>query len=124
MWDQYWRVRTNLFRKPVVNLAPSQSLIAIMLGRLRMSVDDAIQAYLRLSEGIFSEKKWWWKEGRFKASSLERAINVIVGEKGIPDTRAGQSAGILRQEQEERNADIGRGVKMIERDPGPNQCQV
>jgi hypothetical protein len=89
-----------------------------------MSVDDAIQAYLRLSEGIFSEKKWWWKEGRFKASSLERAINVIVGEKGVPDNRANQSKGILPQEQEERNADIGKRVKMLERDAGPNQCQV
>ncbi|EIM79535.1 FabD/lysophospholipase-like protein, partial [Stereum hirsutum FP-91666 SS1] len=32
-------------------------LIALMLGRLRMSVDDAIRAYAKLSKKVFSQTK-------------------------------------------------------------------
>ncbi|CAE6414309.1 unnamed protein product [Rhizoctonia solani] len=53
-------------------------LIAIMLGRLRMSVSDAIKAYVSLSEKIFSEHKHRWQEGKFKATLLEEAIKDIV----------------------------------------------
>ncbi|KAG9079377.1 hypothetical protein FS749_008570, partial [Ceratobasidium sp. UAMH 11750] len=53
-------------------------LIAIMLGRLRMSVDQAIACYTILSERIFSETKHVWQDGRFKTSSLERVIKQIV----------------------------------------------
>ncbi|KAH7340857.1 acyl transferase/acyl hydrolase/lysophospholipase [Rhizoctonia solani] len=55
-------------------------LIAIMLGRLRMSVSDAIKAYVSLSEEIFSEQKHRWQDGKFKASLLEKAIKRIVSE--------------------------------------------
>ncbi|CAE6521937.1 unnamed protein product [Rhizoctonia solani] len=55
-------------------------LIAIMLGRLRMSVSDAIKAYVSLSEGIFSEQKHKWQDGKFKASLLEKYIKQIVSE--------------------------------------------
>ncbi|QRV73665.1 patatin-like phospholipase protein [Ceratobasidium sp. AG-Ba] len=53
-------------------------LIAIMLGRLRMSVDEAIACYTLLSERIFSETKHKWQDGRFKTSNLERTIKQIV----------------------------------------------
>ena len=33
------------------------SLIAIMLGRLEMDVDDCITAYINLAENVFSQKK-------------------------------------------------------------------
>ncbi|KAF8596885.1 FabD/lysophospholipase-like protein [Ceratobasidium sp. AG-I] len=53
-------------------------LIAIMLGRLRMSVDQAIQCYTMLAEQIFSETKHKWQDGRFKSSNLERVIKRMV----------------------------------------------
>ncbi|KAL5635601.1 hypothetical protein ACGC1H_004414 [Rhizoctonia solani] len=60
-------------------------LIAIMLGRLRMSVSDAIEAYVKLSDRIFSQYKHRWQEGKFKASLLEGAIKEIVSEQSSSD---------------------------------------
>jgi hypothetical protein len=69
-------------------------LIALMLGRLRMSVKDAVKAYGELSKEVFSDVKSQGS-GRFKASKLEKAIKGIVGahsasqdpEEGMKDTR-------------------------------------
>ncbi|KAJ7828316.1 acyl transferase/acyl hydrolase/lysophospholipase, partial [Mycena leptocephala] len=54
-------------------------LIALMLGRLRMSVKDAVKAYGELSKEVFSDVKSQGSDGRFKASKLEKAIKGIVG---------------------------------------------
>ncbi|KAJ7878230.1 hypothetical protein B0H13DRAFT_2279107 [Mycena leptocephala] len=70
-------------------------LIALMLGRLRMSVKDAVKAYRELSKEVFSDVKSQGSNGRFKASKLEKAIKGIVGahsasqnpEEGMKDTR-------------------------------------
>ncbi|CAE6439267.1 unnamed protein product [Rhizoctonia solani] len=53
-------------------------LIAIMLGRLRMSVSDAIKSYVDLSEKIFLKHKHIWQEGEFKATLLKESIKDIV----------------------------------------------
>lgn len=53
-------------------------LIAILLGRLRLSAADAIQAYEELAEKIFSEKHFGPREGKFKASTLEQTIKELV----------------------------------------------
>ncbi|KDQ57927.1 hypothetical protein JAAARDRAFT_34743 [Jaapia argillacea MUCL 33604] len=58
--------------------------IALMLGRLRMSVDEAIAAYGRLAESVFSEKKWMGQDGMFKKTNLEKAIKDIVGKATSP----------------------------------------
>ncbi|KAJ7478855.1 acyl transferase/acyl hydrolase/lysophospholipase [Mycena galericulata] len=70
-------------------------LIALMLGRLRMSVKDAVKAYGELSKEVFSDVKSQGSDGRFKTSKLEKAIKRIVGahsasqdpEEGLKDTR-------------------------------------
>ncbi|KAJ7824351.1 hypothetical protein B0H13DRAFT_2290987 [Mycena leptocephala] len=70
-------------------------LIALMLGRLRMSVKDAVKAYGELSKEVFSDVKSQGSDGRFKASKLEKAIKGIVGtysasqdpEERMKDTR-------------------------------------
>ncbi|KAJ7857864.1 FabD/lysophospholipase-like protein, partial [Mycena leptocephala] len=70
-------------------------LIALMLGRLRMSVKDVVKAYGELSKEVFSDVKSQGSDGRFKASKLEKAIKGIVGthsasqdpEEGMEDTR-------------------------------------
>ena len=48
-----------------------------MLGRLQMSVDEAIEHYCLLTEQVFSTVKITG-EGRFKASELEKVIKKIV----------------------------------------------
>jgi len=62
--------------------------IALMLGRLRVSTEDALNAYAQLAGYVFKEKKLPGKDGVFKASRLEEAIKKIVrqyGEHGNPD---------------------------------------
>ena len=57
------------------------SLIALMLGRLGMSVENAIRCYGTLSGTVFSDVKQPWGDGRFKASQLEKVIKEIVKEQ-------------------------------------------
>ena len=53
-------------------------LIALLLGRLRLSVPEAIEKYRLLAKQVFSEKKHFVKDGKFKASKLEKAIKEVV----------------------------------------------
>ncbi|KAJ7845248.1 FabD/lysophospholipase-like protein [Mycena olivaceomarginata] len=53
-------------------------LIALMLGRLRMSIADSKEAYGRLAKEVFSDVKFQGSDGKFKASKLEKAIKQIV----------------------------------------------
>ncbi|KAH0541722.1 hypothetical protein FGG08_003814 [Glutinoglossum americanum] len=53
-------------------------LIAILLGRLKLSVSDAIDKYRILAKTVFSERKARGKDGAFKASKLEQAIKDVV----------------------------------------------
>lgn len=55
----------------------THSLIALMLGRLRMPVEKAIEAYAELSKKIFS-KKQSFKDGKYSAVGLEAAVGKIV----------------------------------------------
>ncbi|KAG8738520.1 hypothetical protein FRC10_006766 [Ceratobasidium sp. 414] len=82
-----------------------------MLGRLRMSVDQAITAYVQLAGDIFSETKLLWKEGTYKASNLERAIKIIVGRYGVPAT---EPAALESRERDQRDEDVGSDVRMLE----------
>ncbi len=53
-------------------------LIVLMLGRLRMSVDEAIEVYPKISKEVISQPKWTTGEGRFSATKLEQAIKEII----------------------------------------------
>ncbi|KAI9662792.1 MAG: hypothetical protein M1829_006136, partial [Trizodia sp. TS-e1964] len=59
-------------------------LIAIMLGRLRMSVSDCIEAYLTLSDRIFQKKKHspisfkGKLQSRFDSNELEQAVKDVL----------------------------------------------
>lgn len=57
-----------------------------MLGRLRMSVDDAICAYTALAKKVFSKVKIRG-DGKYKATNLEAAVRKIV-EKYTHDPEA------------------------------------
>jgi len=63
-------------------------LIAIMLGRLRMSVPQAIAQYANLAENVFSEMTPKFTQyGPFKASKLENAIKGVVNSFTSDDGR-------------------------------------
>ncbi len=49
-----------------------------MLGRLKLSVPEAIAKYATLAGEVFSSKKLPGKDGEFKASVLEKAIKDVV----------------------------------------------
>ncbi|KAI9841344.1 MAG: hypothetical protein M1837_000777 [Sclerophora amabilis] len=55
-------------------------IIAIMLGRLRMSVQDCIAEYEMLSKKVFSKKKPAGSRSMFYASNLEAAVKEVVRE--------------------------------------------
>ncbi len=70
-----------------------RSLIAIMLGRLEMNVDDCITAYVDLAENVFCQKKSrlpFSLKGKVKAqfdsSKLEKAIQDTIKKASISET--------------------------------------
>ncbi|KAE9966186.1 hypothetical protein EG328_009102 [Venturia inaequalis] len=63
-------------------------LIAIMLGRLKMSIDEAIDAYLSLSDRVFEKKAHRVTikgkiQGRFDSKELEQAVKETVAKRGL-----------------------------------------
>jgi hypothetical protein len=54
-----------------------------LLGRLRLTVPEAIETYRDLAKKIFSEKsrRLDSRDSRFKASNLENAIKSVLNEK-------------------------------------------
>ena len=63
-------------------------LIAIMLGRLRMTVDECIDAYTSLFDRVFEKKSHRVKirgelQGRFDAAELERSVKQILASRGL-----------------------------------------
>ncbi|CAN9175299.1 unnamed protein product [Alternaria alternata] len=65
-------------------------LIAVMLGRLKMSVGDCITAYLSLSDRVFRKTRHrvtvkGQVQGRFDADELARAIKEVVKQQGLEE---------------------------------------
>ena len=61
-----------------------------MLGRLRMSIDECIDAYLSLSDRIFQKKRHRVTvngklQGRFDSEALAQAIKEVVAKKGFQE---------------------------------------
>jgi hypothetical protein len=59
-----------------------------MLGRLKMSTDECIDAYLQLSDRIFRKKRHRLTikgkiQGRFDSEELERAVKEIITKQGL-----------------------------------------
>jgi patatin-like phospholipase/acyl hydrolase len=64
-------------------------LIAIMLGRLRMTIDECIDAYTTLSDRVFEKKSHRVDiikgrlQGRFDSTALELAVKNILAGRGL-----------------------------------------
>ena len=61
-----------------------------MLGRLGMTVDECIDAYILLSDRIFQKQRHRVTikgrvQGRFNSNELERAIKEIVVRQGLAE---------------------------------------
>jgi Patatin-like phospholipase len=64
-------------------------LVAIMLGRLEMDVDECISAYNKLIKAVFEEKSSWlplsWLgriTAQFDSNKLKSVIEEVIGSKG------------------------------------------
>lgn len=60
-------------------------LISIMLGRLRMSIDDCIAEYETLGPKVFAHSRWFhfrsplfWPRDKYDHRSLEKAIREVI----------------------------------------------
>lgn len=52
-----------------------------MLGRLGMSLDEAIRAYSALVEEVFSHPKYTFWNGKFRSTLFEQTIKDIVAKQ-------------------------------------------
>ncbi|KAK0476511.1 FabD/lysophospholipase-like protein [Armillaria novae-zelandiae] len=59
-------------------------LIAIMLGRLKMSTEEALQSYNKISSVVFSSenRKPFYRDGKFKATTLKEEMQNVVRQAG------------------------------------------
>jgi uncharacterized protein YqgV (UPF0045/DUF77 family) len=69
-----------------------------MLGRLEMTIDECINAYLSLSDQIFQKKAHRVTiqgkiQGRFDSNKLEQAVKEVVRKRGAPEDTLLKSAG-------------------------------
>jgi hypothetical protein len=61
-----------------------------MLGRLKMSIDDCISAYLQLSDKVFRQKRHRVTvkgkiQGRFDSEELARAVKEVIKGQGFQE---------------------------------------
>lgn len=70
-----------------------------MLGRLKMSINECIDAYLQLSERVFQKKRHRVSgkakiQGRFDSDELERAVKDVIRKQGL------QEDALLKDDQD------------------------
>lgn len=78
---------------PFFYLSNVSRLIAIMLGRLEMDVDECLSAYRQLMATIFEKRSSWlqfnWKGGikaRFDSVKLESAFKEVVASRRMSES--------------------------------------
>jgi len=81
----------------------------VLLGRLRLSIEDAIEEYRVLAKSVFSTRKPKGKDGTFYATNLEKAIQDVVRRHGLPKGEDGKADPSLR---------------LLEPDKDKNACKV
>ena len=81
-------------------------LIAILLGRLRLSVEDALTEYGTIGQEVFSKKKSKGHEVTFYATALQKAIKSVV-------RRYGNDSGTASED-----------LKLFDDGNGSSQCRV
>jgi cell shape-determining protein MreC len=87
-WYEHRRVHLYAVSMQIVDFLKLTStiarLIAIMLGRLEMTVDECIDAYVSMMDAVFKKKKHRFKnvrgelQARFDTRELEEAMKKII----------------------------------------------
>lgn len=69
-------------------------LISIMLGRLRMSVDDCMREYEKLSDDIFGHPRWAsvkgpipWLRDKYDGETIQKAVEDVINRRMSPEER-------------------------------------
>lgn len=69
-------------------------LISIMLGRLRMSVDDCMLEYEKLSDDIFGHPRWAsvkgpipWLRDKYDGETIQKAVEDVISRRMSPEER-------------------------------------
>jgi hypothetical protein len=69
-------------------------LISIMLGRLRMSVDDCMEEYERLAGDVFGHRRWAsvrgpipWPRDKYDGKRIQRAVEAVMDRRMSPAER-------------------------------------
>ena len=75
---------------PRVEADTTARIIAIMLGRLKMSIEECINAYISFSDTVFQKRRHRFTlrgkiQGRFDTPALERAIKQILVQHGFSE---------------------------------------
>ncbi|KAF5137673.1 Serine/threonine-protein phosphatase 6 regulatory ankyrin repeat subunit C [Metarhizium anisopliae] len=63
-------------------------LIALMLGRLEYTVDEAIEQYMNLGKEIFGKRKRCFKSSKYDHNILEKCLKKVVRESHLGDENA------------------------------------
>ncbi|KAI4166730.1 MAG: hypothetical protein LQ343_007804 [Gyalolechia ehrenbergii] len=63
-------------------------LVALMLGRLQMTTKDALRTYNKLTGSVFckANRKRFYKDGTFKATTLEKEVQELVAAKELGES--------------------------------------
>ena len=64
-------------------------LVALLVGRLGLSAEEALLEYASLAGRVFSERKAKGQDGTFKATNLEEAVKDVIKRKGGPGRQPG-----------------------------------
>ncbi|KAG5349858.1 hypothetical protein C0989_001592 [Termitomyces sp. Mn162] len=88
-------------------------LIAILLGRLCLSVEEAIGVYTEFAGRVFTERKHKWQNGTFKANTFEAVIKAIVARY---DDSKNENALMMNDTSAQRNCKTF--VCAMSREPG------
>lgn len=70
---------------PAIFTESNPRLVAILLGRLKLDIGQAIASWLDVMRAVFVQRKSHESEGAFKATALEQAISQIVVQYGQGD---------------------------------------
>ncbi|KAI1176066.1 hypothetical protein F4777DRAFT_547693 [Nemania sp. FL0916] len=84
-------------------------IIALMLGRLGMSVEQAMAEYENFAKDVFGKPKRFPTEGMYSATTLEEKIKSTV-----------KRFGVLRNDQDEGHPDM----KLLENEANTPSCKV
>jgi hypothetical protein len=85
--DEHWRVSDSPIPRLRLRLMTIR-LSAIMLGRLRMSVDEALSQYTEFGNAVFGQPRWWhersalfFPRAKYPVRKVRGAVLKVIHDK-------------------------------------------